>query len=164
MSLASTNFSRRVQAFCLLPFVAVLASCSSNAILFHESTKLGFSAVYNLADSQPVNSHFGFKRRIVAVVPSQERIASADGRERNATNRGEALSLVSKFYVRVGTFSEGVVIRNNFATGEAARVLTQNGNAAAKVGKLIHNETLLVQPTVTVPRTKAARRQRWQSE
>ena len=118
--------------------------CAPQAIFFHESTKVGASAAYNLADSQPIGSHFGFKRRIAAVVPGQERVLGPDGREQNAGNKGEALSLVSKFYVRVGSLNEGMVIRNNFATGEAARELTRGPNAAAATNALLHNQSVVV--------------------
>jgi hypothetical protein len=124
-----------------------LAACAPNAIFFHESTKVGFSAVYNTADSQPVSSHFGFKRRIVAVVPSQERVLSADKKESNATNAGEALSLVSKFYVSVGS-KDGVAIRNNFASGEAARRLTRGTGGAPSVRALMHSPAVIVKGTV----------------
>lgn len=124
-----------------------LSACGPNAIFFHETTKVGFSAVYNTADSQPVSSHFGFKRRIVAVVPSQERVLPADQKESNATNAGEALSLVSKFYVSVGS-KDGVSIRNNFATGEAARRLTRGTGGAPSVRALMHSPAVVVQATV----------------
>ncbi len=137
----------RLTALALLPACALAwAGCAPNAIFFHESTKLGFTATYNTADSQPVSSHFGFKRRIVAVVPTQERVSSTDGNRRHDTNKGESLSLVSKFYVRAGDFNDGVVIRNNFATGEAARLLTRGDNGAASIRALLHSEAVIVNP------------------
>ena len=128
-----------------------LAACAPQALYFHETTKVAFAADYNPSDSQPIASSFGFKRRIVAVVPAQERV-SADGTDRHATNEGEALSIVSKFHVRVGTFSEGVVITNNFASGMAARVMTASPRAAETVNALLHNVPIEVSPTTGATR------------
>ena len=131
----------------LLALLAPLAfgACAPQALYFHETTKVAFAADYNASDSQPVASSFGYKRRIVAVVPAQERV-SADGNERRATNEGEALSIVSKFHVRVGTFQEGVVITNNFASGTAARVMTLSPGSAATLNALLHNQPIEVSP------------------
>ena len=123
----------------LLVAALALAACAPQALYFHETTKVAFAATYNTADSQPLSSTFGFKRRIVAVVPAQDRV-SLDGSERTATNEKEALSIVSKFHVRVGTFDEGVVITNNFASGTAARVMTRSPGSAATLNALLHNE------------------------
>jgi hypothetical protein len=134
----------------LVPALA-LSACAPQALYFHETTKLAFAASYNTADSQPVSSTFGFKRRIVAVVPAQDRV-SPDGTERTATNEKEALSIVSKFHVRVGRFSEGVVITNNFASGTAARVMTRSPGSAATLNALLHNEPIEVSPTTGLTR------------
>lgn len=109
--------------------------CAPNAIIFHETSKVGFNTQYQPDSSQPVNVTFGYKRRIVAVVPSRD----AEKRdtyaivtfEDKATKqkmevfrpKGEALSMVSRFDV-VAKPNEGVAITNYFATGFAARVLT----------------------------------------
>jgi hypothetical protein len=134
----------------ILPALA-LSACAPQALYFHETTKVAFAAHYNTADSQPLGSTFGFKRRIVAVVPAQDRV-STDGRERTATNEKEALSIVSKFHVRVGKFSEGVVITNNFASGTAARVMTRSPGSAASLNALLHNEPIQVSPTTGLTR------------
>lgn len=135
----------------LLPAL-VLTACAPQALFFHETTKVAFAAHYNTADSQPMGATFGFKRRIVAVVPAQERVL-VDGSERRATNEKEALSIVSKFHVRVGTFQEGVVITNNFASGTAARIMTRSPNSAATLNALLHNEPIEVSPTTGETRT-----------
>ena len=134
-----------------LTLLTGLTSCAPQAIFFHESTKVGLSATYNISDSQPVSSHFGFKRRIAAVVPGQERVAAPSGKESDATNKGDALSLVSKFYVRVGSRDEGIIIRNNFATGNAARVLTRSKKAAAAVDALMQQQAVTAPATVEAP-------------
>lgn len=134
----------------LLPALA-LSACAPQALYFHETTKVAFAASYNTADSQPLSSTFGFKRRIVAVVPAQDRV-SVDGSERRATNEKEALSIVSKFHVRVGKFSEGVVITNNFASGTAARVMTKSPGSAATLNALLHNEPIEISPTTGLTR------------
>lgn len=134
----------------LLPAL-VFTACAPQALYFHETTKVALAASYNTADSQPLSSTFGFKRRIVAVVPAQDRV-STDGSERTATNEKEALSIVSKFHVRVGKFSEGVVITNNFASGTAARVMTKSPGSAATLNALLHNEPIAVSPTTGLTR------------
>jgi hypothetical protein len=131
-----------------MTLVAGMAGCAPQAIFFHESTKVGLSATYNLSDSQPISSHFGFKRRIAAVVPGQERVPAASGKESDATNQGDALSLVSKFYVRVGSRDEGIVIRNNFATGNAARLLTSTPEGRKAMSALMHNQVVTLSNTV----------------
>lgn len=128
----------------LLPLA--LGACAPRAILFHETTKVAFAATYNTADPSPISSSFGYKRRIVAAVPAQERV-SVDGSRRHDVNNGEALSLVSKFHVRVGTFREGVVITNNFASGMAARVMTASAGSASSINALMHNQPIEVSPT-----------------
>lgn len=131
----------------LLPIVAALSlsACAPRALFFHESTKVAFAADYNTSDTQPLATSFGYKRRIVAVVPAQERDVPEGGSERTATNRGEALSLVSKFNVRVGT-SEGIVITNNFASGMAARNMTRSVGAPEAVSVLMHSAAISVVP------------------
>lgn len=132
--------------FASIALVTALVSCAPQAIFFHESTKVGVAATYNVSDSQPLSSHFGYKRRIVAVVPGQERVPAANGKEQDATNQGDALSLVSKFYVKVGTRAEGIEIRNNFATGNAARALTASSNSSRAVEALMHNQVVVSPP------------------
>lgn len=135
----------RIQ-FPALALVAALAvGCSPQAAFFHETTKVGFAATYNTSDSQPLSTSFGFKRRIVAVVPAQERVAVDDDR-RHDENRGEAVSLVSKFYVRVGEFDEGVKITHQFASGIAAQKMTASGRSAAAVNALLHSQPVIVSP------------------
>lgn len=120
-----------------------LSACAPKALYFHESTKVAFAADYNTSDSQPLSSSFGYKRRIVAVVPAQEREIPDGGTERNGTNSGEALSLVSKFNVRSGA-QEGVVITNNFASGMAARILTRSPGSADSLNVLMHSAPIPV--------------------
>ena len=129
----------------LLPLAAALSltACAPRALYFHESTKVAFAANYNTSDSQPVSTSFGYKRRIVAVVPAQEREIPAEGNERDGTNRGEALSLVSKFNVRAGT-GEGVTITNNFASGMAARLMTRSAGSPAALNVLLHGAPIAV--------------------
>jgi len=129
----------------LLPIAAALSlsACAPRALFFHESTRVAFAADYNTSDTQPLATSFGYKRRIVAVVPAQERAVPVGGSERTATNRGEALSLVSKFNVRAGT-SEGIVITNNFASGMAARNLTRSAGSPEAVSVLMHSAPISV--------------------
>ena len=124
----------------LLPLTAALSlsACAPRALYFHESTKVAFAADYNTSDTQPIATSFGFKRRIVAVVPSQEREIPEGGSERTGTNTGEALSIVSKFSVRVGA-REGVAITNNFASGMAARLMTRSGLSPEALSVLMHS-------------------------
>lgn len=115
-----------------------LTGCAPQALYFHESTKTSFSAAYTSSDSEPLSTSFGYKRRIVAIVPSKERV-SPTGEKRDAENEDEALSTISKFYVKAGT-KEGLVIRNNFATGMAARrLMKEPTSAAVAVAGLMHN-------------------------
>jgi hypothetical protein len=127
-----------------LPIAAALSlsACAPRALFFHESTKVAFAADYNTSDTQPLATSFGYKRRIVAVVPGQERNIPGGGSERNGTNSGEALSLVSKFNVRAGT-REGVVITNNFASGMAARNMTRVAGPEA-INVLMHSAPIEV--------------------
>ena len=129
----------------LLVLALGLSACAPQALYFHESTKVAFTADYNTSDTQPLATTFGYKRRIVAVVPAQERDLPAGGGERKATNREEALSLISKFSVRAGA-KEGIVITNNFASGMAARMITDEGRTgtAAAVAALMHSAPVAV--------------------
>ena len=143
----------------LLVTLMVPVGCAPRALYFHESTKVGFAADYNSSDSQPVASNFGYKRRIVAVVPAQERI-SPDGKDRNGVNKGEALSLVSKFHVRVGSYAEGVTITNRFASGAAARRMTSTEGSSASLNALLHSDSVITEvletPSGPVPVEKNA--------
>ena len=143
----------------LLLVLLVPVGCAPRALYFHESTKVGFAADYNSSDSQPVATNFGYKRRIVAVVPAQERI-SPDGRDRNGVNKGEALSLVSKFHVRVGSYAEGVTITNRFASGAAARKMTSTEGSSASLNALLHSDSVVTEvfetPSGPVPVEKSA--------
>lgn len=120
-----------------------LCACAPKALYFHESTKVAFAADYNTSDTQPLATSFGYKRRIVAVVPAQERVIPVGGTERNGTNTGEALSLVSKFNVRAST-SEGIVITNNFASGMAARIMTRSVGSPESLNVLMHSAPIPV--------------------
>ena len=128
-----------LRAICILG-LTFLMGCAPQALYFHESTRVSFSAAYTASDSQPLSTSFGYKRRIVAIVPGQDRI-STTGQEAAAENKGEALSTISKFYVKAGT-KDGLVIKNNFATGMAARKLMQEPTSAAvAVAGLMHGPT-----------------------
>ena len=129
----------------LLPLAIALGlgACAPKALYFHESTKIAFAADYNTSDTQPLSTSFGYKRRILAVVPAQERNIPDGGTERNGTNSGEALSLVSKFNVRAGA-NEGVVITNNFASGMAARIMTQSAGSPESLNVLMHSAPIPV--------------------
>lgn len=127
----------------LLTTALGLNACAPRALYFHESTKVAFAADYTTSDSQPLSTSFGYKRRIVAVVPSQERRIPQGGTERNATNAGEALSLVSKFNVRAGA-SDGVAITNNFASGMAARLMTRSVGSPDALNVLMHSAPISV--------------------
>ena len=132
------NFLRSSLALALLS----LAGCAPQALYFHESTKVSFSADYTSSDSQPLSTSFGYKRRIVAIVPGKDRV-SPTGEKRDAENEGEALSTISKFYVKAGT-QDGLVIKNNFATGMAARrLMKEPTSAAVAVAGLMHGTTVL---------------------
>ena len=85
--------------------------------------------LYNTSDSQPLSSSFERQAPHRRRHPRAERDIPDGGRKRNATNRGEALSLVSKFNVRSGA-REDIVITNNFASGMAARSLTRSPGSA----------------------------------
>ena len=114
-----------------------LTGCAPQALYFHESTKTSFSAAFTSSDSEPLSTSFGYKRRIVAIVPSKDRIP-LNGERGSEENDGEALSTISKFYVQAGA-KEGLLIRNNFATGLAARyLLGEPRTAAVGVAGLMH--------------------------
>jgi hypothetical protein len=112
---------------------AMLTACSPNAATFYEGTRLAFVTEYNAASGQPVNLTFGYKRRIVAIVPPQRR-----GADENSPHKGEALSLISTFEVEPGgpQVGDGLVIRNVFASGGAAVELTRDDDAEDKVEAL----------------------------
>jgi hypothetical protein len=123
--------SSAVKAFPIVLLLALLGGGCAPAVFFHESTKVAIAAEYKPDPSEPLSANFGLKRRIVAVVPVQE---PATGDEK--ANKGEALSLVSRFEVR-GTLrnktgEEPLTIINNFASGTAARLLTAPHNSVVK--------------------------------
>ncbi len=120
-----------------------LSACAPKALYFHESTKVAFSADYNSSDTQPLATSLGYKRRIVAVVPAQERVIPNGGSEKNGTNEGEALSLVSKFNVRASG-RDGIVITNNFASGMAARTMTRSVGSPEALNVLMHTAPIFV--------------------
>lgn len=135
----SASYFKPMNIAKLLTFGAGLTlfcgGCAPNAIMFHETSKVGFNTQYQPDSSQPVNVTFGYKRRIVAVVPSRdaekrdtyEIVTFEDKVTKQKMEvfrpKGEALSMVSRFDV-VAKPNEGVAITNYFATGFAARVLT----------------------------------------
>lgn len=137
-----------------------LSGCTPQAIFFHESTKVGFSATYNTSDSQPISSHFGFKRRIAAAVPGQVRVPAANGNPNDATNQGEALSMISKFYVQAGSRTDGITIRTNFATGNAARALTVAPGAGRAIHALMQNQVVATPETTQSTAPSAAEMER----
>lgn len=121
----------------MLAALLAVTGCAPKALYFHETTKVAFAADYNTSDTQPLATSLGYKRRIVAVVPAQERRVPHGGTERNGTNEGEALSLVSKFNIQIGA-REGTVITNNFASGMAARILTQSAGSEEALNVMMH--------------------------
>lgn len=132
--------------FIPLAIALCLSACAPKALFFHESTKVAFAADYNVSDTQPLATSLGYKRRIVAVVPAQERNIPDGGTERNGTNSGEALSLVSKFNVRAGA-QDGMVITNNFASGMAARIMTRSAGSPEALNMLMHSAPISVSTT-----------------
>lgn len=79
-------------------------------------------------------------------MPAQERNIPEGGMDRNGTNSGEALSLVSKFSVRGGA-REGMVITNNFASGMAARIMTRSAGSPEALNVLMHSAPISVSST-----------------
>lgn len=160
----------------LLLLVAVFNVGCAQAVFFHESTKVAIAAEYKPDPSEPVSANFGLKRRIVAVVPVQDPDV-----DRRKENKGEALSLVSRFEIRGklrnNAGDEPLTIVNNFASGTAARLLTarrnetvttktangvQNikatGDPQAKVDALLNTELGAEKETLATKATKAKRK------
>lgn len=138
-----SNTIKHLSAIIVLAFIST-GCVSSQALYFHERTKLGISAQVKPEDPQEkVAAHVGFKRRIVAIVPpkklacntaknfakdsatSTSKCNNTDtGDSNNPDNyhEGEALSLVSTFQVEANIL-KSVHIHNNFASGQAAKNL-----------------------------------------
>jgi hypothetical protein len=135
---------RRVALLSLLLAATGMTGCATNAATFYEGTRFALAGEYNPASGQPVNLSLGYKRRISAIVPPQEGAPAATTANPNPTHSGEALSLVSLFDVGPGgpNFGDGVIIKSTFASGMAARDLTNTPNAAANIQGLFAKETL----------------------
>ena len=121
-----------LRLLCLAVLPAIGMACSPHAATFYEGTRFAFVVEYNAASGEPVNLTLGYKRRIAAVVPPQ-----TPAKDQQSSHQGEALSLVSTFEVEPGGpgIGDGLVIRNIFASGNAANVLTSD-DAKQKVDAL----------------------------
>lgn len=139
----------RLQFLSLIILSLSLSACAENSIVFHERTQFGLNLEARPELSTPVNLNMAYNRNLLAVVPSKnegEEPTGIDDNEGNANNdqnedSEEAVSLLSTFGVSYkkneGFFSGAdVYIHNNFATGRAAKTLTEsrgNTNGSAKI-------------------------------
>ena len=140
----------------LLLAAAAMTGCATNAATFYEGTRFALAGEYNPASGQPVNLSLGYKRRIAAIVPPQVAAPPATEKDPHPIHKGEALSLVSLFDVGPGgaNFGDGVIIRSTFASGMAARDLTNTPRAARNIRELFAKETLPL-----LSKTAAARKE-----
>ena len=115
--------------------ILCIAGCTPNTVYFSERTTFGFNAEFKPDASEPLNSALAYKRRIVAVVPPQyPDVASPSDwlNGRQNVHEGEALSVISAFSVDAKA-TQGIVIENNFLSGNAARIATaKNPDAVVK--------------------------------
>jgi hypothetical protein len=127
----------RLATFLFLAAAVTSGGCVTNAATFYEGTRFALVTEYNPASGQPVSLSLGYKRRIAAIVPPQEGEEAPAGPGQGAGHKGEALSLVSTFDVEAGGagIGDGLVIKNTFAAGMAARRLTES-NAEQNVRAL----------------------------
>jgi hypothetical protein len=139
-----------MRAHGLLPLAIVatalagVAGCATNAATFYEGTRFAFAVEYNPASGQPGNLTLGYKRRIAAIVPPQARAGEATSADPSPIHKGEALSLVSLFDVGPGgpQVGSGIIIRSAFASGMAARDLTETPRASENNMGLFAGTTL----------------------
>ncbi len=130
-----TRFTIKTIGIILLALFAT--GCTSNAMFFHERTRVNFTLEARGDASSPVNSNLGYKRNLVAVTPERH----------DEEGKGEAVSSISTFDLRTQTqdacsekegtawsnfwtsFSPKVYVSNNFATGQAATNTAKNMKA-----------------------------------
>lgn len=111
----------------LTALVATLFSvgCNGKGILFHEETSLSVSAQAKASTPELAGLSVGYRRRVTAIVPEMEESpCQVDGQPQLCR---EAQSLISIFELK-GDSDGGprdLVVRNNFATGRAARELAE---------------------------------------
>lgn len=126
-----------IKAIWILLLSLFATGCTSNAMFFHERTRVNFTLEARGDASSPVNSNLGYKRNLVAVAPERH----------DEGGEGEAVASISTFDLKTRTqnecsssdaspwsnfwtaFSPRVYIRNNFATGEAAINTAKNMKA-----------------------------------
>ena len=124
------NVRRRNDSFLVglnLLTIVFAVGCAPTTLFFAEGTKVGFHAEFKPDASQPLSSHLGFKRRIVAVVPPQNPPVCGDWRcsGKQELPTGEALSMLSVFSVNADPTSS-FDIENHFLSGEAADIATSS--------------------------------------
>ncbi len=136
------KMNRRMIALSIL--VVFASACSSRNLYFHEQAKFGVSTETRTDLSQPLSGHIGFKRTVSAAVPvkevanmkENECAKSGDENRDECLNHGDAVSLLSNFKVVVGGADQkklfNVEINTNFASGQAASILTSQGSNEVK--------------------------------
>lgn len=99
--------------------------CAGDALVFHERTKVAFNMEAQKSPSNPVNLSLGYKRQMLAIVPSKYDKKKGDDDKEGSTN--ESLSVISTFDLKTEEktsplpfLSRDITINNNFATGRAA--------------------------------------------
>ncbi len=135
------NTFLRLQFLSLIMLSLLLSACAENSIVFHERTQFGLNLEARPELSTPVNLNMAYNRNLLAVVPSKnegeesQEIGANEGGSNNSKNEDseEAVSLLSTFGVNYkkneGFFSGAdVYIHNHFATGKAAKKLTESGS------------------------------------
>lgn len=93
--------------------------CTTDNIYFYERTKTAISLSFAENPAEPVEAQIGYKRVVVAYVPPLETDGIGDG---------ESQSIISNFRVGYENGNE-LVIRNGFASGEAAENIGSSPDA-----------------------------------
>ena len=102
---------------------ASLAGCT-NSIYYYQSDKFGLGVEGKPDATQPVSGTFGFKQRVVAIVPPKDPVKAGE-----EAPHEEAMSLISYFDFKLkdkpGTMLDPLTVNTALITGRAASELNK---------------------------------------
>ena len=132
----------------------MLTGCAKNAIRFVEGTNLAIDANASADANDPISFSVGYKRQVLSVIPKK---CVPNCNDETEAGNEEALSVISVFSVdtdRSGVNPPGpnwprdLIIRNHFATGAAAKTLSNNTTPQPRATFSRDADTSAGEPTI----------------